>query len=76
MRRVGLEGSSIAAAALLLLSPAALIFCMPLTIGRGLDIFALGNEAPLALALCVPAILTLAQCVAARCVAARRQCEE
>jgi hypothetical protein len=43
------------AIAAILLSPIAVIFLIPLTIGMGLDIFELIGEVPFALALCAPA---------------------
>jgi hypothetical protein len=54
-----------AAVVVLLLSPMVLIFCVPLAIGSGIDIFAFG-EGPLALALCAPALFVLLRYVSTR----------
>ena len=47
------------AIAAILLSPIAVIFSIPLTIGIGLDIFDLIGEGPFMLALCAPAVFVL-----------------
>jgi hypothetical protein len=52
------KGWATTAAVGLLLSPIILIFCIPLAISSGINIFVFG-EAPLTLALCAPTLVVL-----------------